>query len=141
MHDLADLAVSYSLINRDNLADKIEKYWVGRKTTHVGLQYLELRDDGRVYRSGYGERKDVVHVLTANCSLFIEPDGRVHLDSVEGRISETEREYVMAACKVIVEREHDHIGRNRRWLEAKPWEAVVGMTAEEAVAKLRQYGS
>lgn len=126
---------------RSDLADEIEKYWVGRKNSHIGLQYLVLQD-GIVGKGRFIERRDVLLLHGENINVFVDPPDDIHVQPHggmdEGSPAAIRR--ATAAAKRAIRRESAFIEHELRFLTEKPWEQVYGMTPEDAVAKIRELG-
>lgn len=135
---------------RSNLRQEIEKYWVGKPKSNVGLQYLEYKN-GLIKANKYMfERRDLMcFQLYDVFNVFINPDktftwnmfgGDTH--NVRSQLSEQEERAVvnhikaeLAKPEVVAYFEHEN-----RFFEHKPWMHVDGMTPEQAVAKFKELG-
>lgn len=130
---------------RSDLTDQIERYWVGREASNIGMQYLALKDGRLELNSHLFERTDVLCLQDfkdcGGCNIFIEANGAIQIDvwdRSQWSLAAQERAY-RAAAEAIAGH-HCYMARQARFLATKPWLRVVGMTPEEGVARLRELG-
>lgn len=140
--DVTQLSVSKNV--RSNLADEMEKYWVGRENSNIGIQWLNLKD-GHVYKfselsDAFG-RKDIFLVQMFNgFNVFVEPDGSIDIQEYGAQLYPEEREEVKKFVVDLMEKEKEYVEHERRFLQEKPWRQCDGMTPQQAVDKLRELG-
>jgi hypothetical protein len=131
--------------NRTDLASTIEKYYKGRKKSHIGMQYLTLKD-GMIVRGPYSvERRDVLLVHGKGFSVFVEVDGRYHIQyncepkKQEWELTRYGKEAIARKVKKEVAKNADFIAAHEKFFADKPWEKCDGVTPEEAIEILRPY--
>lgn len=144
----------FSQSDRTNLADKIEEYWVGKKNSPIGIQYLTFKD-GKVNVGRFYERQDVLDVqcFHPGCNAFIDVNGDANIQpwgtygkdgaarkNAAKKIPPGLVEMMQGACKLWFSRNHEFVERQARFFAERPWEQVDGMTPDDAVAKLRELG-
>lgn len=127
---------------RSNLADDIERYWVGRLSSNVGVQYLKLVD-GHVFRNGYFERTDIFcfQDFERGVNVFVGVEGDISIQpwSDAAPITPAEERSIRRQVAAQLEVEKDYVAFEARYLRERPWEDVDGMTPEAAVAHLRAW--
>lgn len=134
---------------RSNLADDLEKYWVGHTTSNIGLQYLKL-EDGIVVAGGYFERTDIFcfQDFTRGVNVFVEADGSTSIQPWEsggrGRKKATpltpeEIKSIHRQVKAALKAQAEYVAFEAKFLRERPWTDVYGMTPEDAVASLRAW--
>lgn len=128
---------------RSDLADGIEQYWVGHDESHIGLQYLDLKD-GKLVKGRYSiERTDVLVLqdFEYGCNIFVETDGRYSIQPwADKTLTVAERNRAVAAVNRAIRANKEYMAREEEFLTTKPWEQIYGMTPEEGVAHLRKLG-
>jgi len=133
---------------RSDLRESIEKYWVGRQRSNIGVQYLRL-DNGVVRLSGMYERRDLILLqLPKIMNVFITPfHGKceVQIDLwPETRslfqLTAEGREQINQFAAEAVYANQEYWDREVRFLTEKPWEQCDGLTPEATVAKLKELG-
>lgn len=136
------LSTEYARNVRSDLADGIERYWVGHKTSHTGLQYLDLKD-GRVVKGRYLiERTDIFCFQDfGRVNVFVEADGSWHADVwTDGdKLTDAERRSIDRQVKAALKAQSEYVEHEGRFLRERPWEDVYGMTPEDAVESLREW--
>lgn len=158
--DLSTCSVSVSRIDRTDLADQIEKAWVGRDHSGIGLPHLEYtyrpvreqyakyaRDTGGkvLYRPGLN-RRDIFIVQWHSQhsgfvgSIFVDPDGTCHIQF--NGLEKEDRDIIKAEFDMVWNNpeNQEFIARQVKWFNDEPWKQVHGMTPAEAVAHLRELG-
>ena len=139
---LSDVYMSRNV--RSDLASEVKKYWLGKKKSNIGLQYLDLKD-GIIHADvGMWERTDILmfqHPKAFN--VFVEADGSCTWNVFDGcEVSDNERRTVETYIRKKV-RQPDtaaYVTHERKFLLDKPWLQVDGMTPEQAIAKFAELG-
>jgi hypothetical protein len=131
---------------RSDLADEMEKYWVGRKRSNIGMQYLALKS-GKVVDNGYiFERRDLLVLQwSGHMNVFVEPDGSYGAQlwtefREDFALTEKGRKKLGQFVKRAIMDNQKFFDHEVKFLDEKPWEQVYGMTPELAVIKLRELG-
>lgn len=128
---------------RSDLADQIEKYWVGRTDSNIGLPYFDL-ENGKLKKSHYVIfREDIfcLQDLGRGVNVFVEIDGTYQVDLWEGKpkLTDDESKYIKNKVRSVMRAHKEYVERERRFLEGKPWERCYGKTPEEGVRILREW--
>lgn len=128
---------------RSTLRQSVEKYWVGKTRSNIGMQYLTYKDGLITARDGW-ERRDLVmfqHPQAFN--IFVEPDESLTwnmFDGAEITVQEKGKVERFIRHELSKPEMQEYFATERRFFGEKPWMQVNGMTPEEAVAKLRELG-
>lgn len=152
--DLTNGTVSVGLIDRIQLRQDIVKYWVGKTDPCTGLAHVDYSaaTNGKLVKSRYiMERRDIgflqIRVGDSGANVFVEPDGT--WDNVQPwdgdcvyahQLPPEEKAWVDAQVKKMLDDNVELFARQRHWYDEKPWEQIIGLTPEEAVAKLESMG-
>lgn len=128
---------------RSNLADDIERYWVGHTTTCVGVQYLDLKD-GLVVKGRYSiERADIFcfQDYDRGVNVFVDIDGYPSIQpwSDKKQITPAEKKSIERQVAAALSEQAEYVAFETKFLTEKPWTQVYGMTPEDAVASLRKW--
>lgn len=117
---------------RSDLGEDIRKYWGGKRFSNVGLQYLELKD-GQVHVTNYIERTDVLMVQGEGINVFVDANGRQHIEPHDpGETSPNSMKRAAQAAQDAYEDEIEFCEHEGEWLKEKPWKLVEGMTPTQA---------
>lgn len=135
-------APSVSKHVRSNLATEVQKYWVGKPDSNIGLQYLRLHNGVIEVPEFSFERKDLLLVqFWGVCNVFVEPSGHIQIDAwSETILSEADRAHIAAQIPPIVAAHEEFFKEENRFFQEKPWLQVHGMTPEQALAKFVELG-
>lgn len=127
---------------RSDLGSSIEKYWVGRKSTNIGMQYLDLKK-GMIVKSRYlAERTDILCVQGEQINTFVEVDGDVSVQpwSTREATAAAKRRAELAARKAFdLAKKAGYIDNEAKFFLDKPWTLCHGKTPAQAVQTLQPY--
>jgi len=131
-----------SIIPRDDLKTELQKYWINRPNSRMGIGKLQLKE-GLVYTIPFFRRDLAMVQYKGICNVFIEPDGRIQIDMWPGaKITEDERAQIMTFCKQIPITYADFWARQIKFLSwfREHGHELNGRTPEEAVNHLEAAG-
>jgi hypothetical protein len=129
------LEIAWTLHDRTDLDEEVERCWVGRENSQIGMAHLRL-EDGIVHVFGC-PRTDVIAVRLSDCEGFasVEPDGSTWTSWTE---EPSERARLLKAAELMFLVHRGYCEQQAAWLAAKPWKRVEGMTPADAVTELRR---
>ncbi len=150
--DLSECKVSVSRNERTDLANQVEKYWVDREISDIGIPPLQYPQRpgpgyGKIQIPEYSFSRSDIFVLQwihkydgFAGNVFLRPDGTYQID-MEG-IETSDRELIQTEVEKVMAdpANKDFIDRHVKWFTEQPWKQVHGMTPAEAVSHLRSLG-
>ena len=105
------------------------------------ISYLVISDSNRIslsYNKGNPPpRGQVFELEWENVYVYLEADGTRKMD-ITFPLSQREQDYINLFCDELLEKNKEFVGREAAFLEAKPWEQLVGLTPQEAIGKLTE---
>ena len=127
---------------RSDIADDIQKYWVGKKESNIGVQYLSFKDGIVHARRCILERSDIMVVqFSSVANVFVEADGSQSINEWgDAKMTPQRRSQIRSIVDAHFIEAKEYVAHEARFLKEKPWLKVDGMTPEQAVAKLTELG-
>lgn len=126
---------------RSDLREEIQKYYVGKVNSNIGMQYVHFKD-GILKAHRHPSRRDLMVVYYDRlCNAYIEPNGSISVqpfDSVE--LTPEENTIIRLQCAKFVLQDREYFEHENKWFREEPWMAVDGKTPEEAVEILERLG-
>lgn len=131
-----------SKIDRTYLREELEKYWVNKNESNIGVGPLEIDWNTRLINSYRWLifRKDIFHISykykNEEDSVFVEPD--LYFSSVPKEIRNEFSEFI----KTLPNKYKEFYSKQYKWYKEYPeiQEKINNKTPEEAVEILKQYG-
>jgi hypothetical protein len=151
-YTLAQLPVfEIHLSDRTTIADDVERYWVGRDSSDIGIEFLHADwSDRTIHVLPYTGRTDifVIHFRLVhggnNYFAFVEYNLSYFFgsynpmdDPLFRNIRHALHDYIK---NCIVYDYVDFHKKQVRWFSEQPWKQIDGKNPEEAVHILRQQG-
>jgi len=126
---------------RSDLALGIARDWVGKPTSNIGHQYLDLKNGMIVAGRYLFERRDLLCIQGERINVFVDPDGSISVQPWGGddEASNAAKKRARAVAKFMYEYEAEFFAHERKFFAARPWERCNGVTPEEAVRILTPY--
>lgn len=128
---------------RSEMKKDIEEYWIKRNLPAYDLMGLYATKEGVCKHSGYFRTDVLVFYVKNFCEVYIECNGDMIADwnahvVVDAQTAKALELHIKELLGRGVEREY--IETERRFLAARPWEQIVGLSPQEAIAKLTELG-
>lgn len=138
--------------DRTKLRDDIEKYWVGKKDSNIGVGgpiSIDWRTR-KISAEGFFFRKDIYLIRiylkksTDHYSIFVEPDLSYEIDKydvTDKSLFENAKKYIKDYINYYLKNtDSRYIKRQQKWFKEEPWEYIDDKTPEEAVEILKSLG-
>jgi len=127
--------------DRTDLSKDLEA-WFGKKTTHIGLQFVDLGKDGRLVKGRYIDREDVACFQVwgkANVFLHFDREGGPEWSiSIQPWADEKDKDVTLrdermweAEITQWIAANDEFVAHHRRWFRERPYKHIVGMTPVE----------
>ena len=147
----SNLSFFHTSVNeRTDLCSAIEKNWVGKDYSNIGVGHVGIDWKTRQIKVYKGGREDIF-VITLNFgskvdhyNIFVEPDLTYVINSFDVNnpiLFKKARQYLEDYINYYLTFTQDEfIQRQQKWFAEKPWEKLAGKTPEQAVEILKSQG-
>lgn len=128
---------------RNNIKEDIQNHWVGNKNSIIGIQFIDFKDGIiKSQKEPYHAHLFMLQIWNF-CNIFVESDKKITIQTWDGINfdDKTKNFLIKYVDKMIDEPENKkHFENENKFLKMKIWEQLDGLTPEEAVKKLEEFG-
>lgn len=133
-----------SLVDRTNIAEQIEKYWLGRNNSHVNIQFVRFHDGKVSSDLSLPQRTDIFTVQFRDAkdqhiaNAFIYANGESEIQGISAHATNLHKPEMRMILKAVYRdpRYKLFVDRQLEWFNAKPYAGLHNVPVQLALDHL-----